>query len=194
MNSQDTLKNYLEKNAFVTTEEARQKGISPMTLSRLCKDGELYRIEHGVYATELDWLTDGLKKHIVPCAIYPKAVVCGISALTYHNLTDEEEREVWLAVQPPQRIANPRYRLIRPTGLNYSLGVEVHKFGTRTVRIYNIEKSVVDAFKYLWEEVAYKALRRYLKRKNSDVRKLCDYGRRLKKPLDAVVSAVLADE
>ena len=62
------------------------------------------------------------------------------------------------------------------------------------MRIYDIEKSVVDAFKYHTEEVALKALKRYLKMKNRNIQKLCDYARRLRKPLDEMVTALQADE
>jgi predicted transcriptional regulator of viral defense system len=188
------IKRHLANSLFLTTSEARQLKINPMMLSRLCQGGELFRIGHGVYTDDLTWLTDGLKKYIVPCSIYPKAVVCGLSALSYYNLTDEEEDKVWLTVPRPIQIVSPQYTCIRSSGVNYKLGINTHKFGKRTVRIYNVEKTVIDSFKYLWEEVAYKALKGYLKREDRNVKKLCEYGRQLKKPIDEVVSAILSDE
>ena len=86
------------------------------------------------------------------------------------------------------------YQMLRLSGNCYSLGIEKYHFGKRKVLIYDAEKSVVDAFKYLWEEVAFKALKIYLKKENKDVKKLCAYGIKLKKPLDDYVAAILADE
>jgi len=181
---------FLDVNTFITLSEAQKRGISPMMLSRLTAKEELFRVEHGVYTRDPDWLTDPLKKYIATCTLYPKAVICGVSALTYYDLTDEEERKVWIALPAPNIIHNPRYRVIRPSGIAYTLGVEKHSFGKRVVRIYDLEKTIVDAFKYHTEEVALKAMKGYLKRKDKNVEKLCDYARRLKKPLDEIVTAL----
>lgn len=194
MTTKDKLSRYLDKNLFITNEEALKIGINKMMLSRLVKEEKIFRIEQGIYTNKIEWLTDNLKHYTVACTKYPISVIAGISSLNYHNLTDEREEKIWLAVEPPQKIESRNYRMIRPIGIAHSLGIEKHRFGKRTVRIYNAEKSVVDAFKYLWEEVAFKALKKYLKRKDRDVKKLCDYGIRLKKPLDNYITAILADE
>lgn len=194
MTTKDKLSNYLDKNLFITNEEALKIGINKMMLSRLVKEEKIFRIEQGIYTNKIEWLTDNLKHYAVACTKYPVSVIAGISSLNYHNLTDEREEKIWLAVEPPQKIEGRNYRMIRPIGIAHSLGIEKHRFGKRTVRIYNAEKSVVDAFKYLWEEVAFKALKKYLKRKDKDVKKLRDYGIRLKKPLDNYITAILADE
>ena len=70
----------------------------------LCKIAQTPKGGHGLHAKQVDWLTDPLKKYIVPCTLYPDAVICGVSALTYHDLTDEEERQVWIALPawPPK--------------------------------------------------------------------------------------------
>src|SRR3989338_3127073 len=194
MDKKEELMKFLDDHTIVTVGEGRKLGINPMMLSRLTANGMIYRVEHGVYTRQMDWLTDHLKKYIVACTLYPSAVICGVSALTYYDLTDEEERQVWIALPAPKIIHNPRYRVIRPSGIAYTLGVEKHSFGKRTVRIYDLEKTVVDSFKYHTEEVALKALKRYLKMKNRNIEKLCDYARRLKKPLDEMVAVLQADE
>ena len=193
MSKLDKLLNYLDKYSFVTLREGRGLGVSPMTFSRFVAKGELYRIEHGVYTNELDWLTDPLKKYIVACARYPKAVICGISALTYYDLTDEEERQTWIALPSSKTINNNRYRVIRLTGIAYTLGIGKHAFGKRIVRIYDLEKSVVDAFKYLPVDVAHKVLRSYLRMKDRDLDKLTKYAREMRKPLDDIITIFLAD-
>lgn len=194
MNIYDNLLKYIDKNVFITLGEAKRLGISPMTLSRLAAKEKIYRVEHGAYAYDLDWLSDPLKKYIIVCNRYPEAVICGISALTYYDLTDAEERQIWIALPPPKTNNNPRYRVVRPTGLSYTLGIKKYVFGRHVVRIYDLEKTVVDAFKYNTEEVALKAIKSYLKRKDKNIQKLCDYGRRLKKPLDDIVTILLSDE
>lgn len=165
-----------------------------MMLSRMAKAGEIFRIERGLYTKTTDWLTHPLKKYLPICSAKPEAIICGISALNYYELTDEEERKIWIALPSHKRIRNPRYRVIRPRNSNYKLGIERHAFGKREVRIYGIEKTVVDAFKYLTEEAALKALKAYLKRKNKDIAKLCEFGRKAKKPLDDILRVLMTEE
>lgn len=185
---------FIDKNQFITVSEAKTQGISPMMLSRMVARGELFTTERGVYTTSLDWLTDPLKKYLPACALYPKAVISGISALSYHDLTDEEERKIWINIPIDQVVKNPHYQAIRVRGLSYSLGIKTFTFGKRKVRIYDAEKAVVDAFKYQPEEVAYKALKGYLKRKDKNIRKLCEDAEKLKKPLEDKVRFFLAEE
>lgn len=193
MQKTERLREFLRRNTFITLSEGKKIGISPMTLSRLTAREELFRIQHGVYTDDMAWLTDPLKKYTVACALYPAAVICGVSSLTYYDLTDEEECQVWISLPASKTIHNPRYRIIRPSGIAYTLGIQKHFFGKREVRIYDLEKTIVDAFKYHTEEVALKALKGYLKRKDKNIRKLSDYAGRLKKPLDHVLTILMAE-
>lgn len=190
----DKILKIIDKNLFITTVEARRLGIGAMTLSRMLAKEELFSTERGVYTTTLEWLTDPLKKYLTACTLYPEAVISGISALTYYDLTDEEERKVWITIPVNQVVRNSKYRAVRSQGHCYSLGIQTFKFGKRRVKIYNIEKTVVDAFKYQPEEVAYKALKGYLKRKGKNVSKLCQYAATLGKPLEDKVRFFLAEE
>ena len=194
MSKKHNLLKFIDKNQFITVNEAKRQGISPMMLSRMAAKEELFTTERGVYTTSLEWLTDPLKKYLPACALYPKAIISGISALTYYNLTDEEERKIWITIPIDQVIKNPHYQAIRSQGVCYSLGIQTFTFGRRKVRIYDIEKTVIDAFKYQTEEVAYKALKGYLKRKDNNIRKLCGDAGKLKKPLEDKVRFFLAEE
>jgi predicted transcriptional regulator of viral defense system len=193
MDSKAKLMKFIKQNTFATLAEAKKLGVNAMMMSRLAESGELLRPEEGIYTDDLAWLTEPLKKYVAACTLYADGVICGISALSHYDLTDAEERQTWIALPPPQRINNPRYHLIRPSGVAYSLGIEKHRFGKHVVKIYDLEKTVVDAFKYQHEEIALKAIKGYLKRKDKNVKKLCDYGRKLKKPLDHTVAVIMAD-
>src|SRR3989442_5196354 len=92
------LARYLKKNDFITIDEARHLGVYPMMLSRLVEKEKLFRTERAIYTHNLNWLTDPLKKYLPVCTQIPDAIVCGISALTYYDLTDEEERQIWIAL------------------------------------------------------------------------------------------------
>lgn len=188
------LLSYLKKNDFITHKEAEALGINKMTLSNMTKEGILQRPAKRIYSTQTNWLTHPLRRYAPACTLYPDAIVCGISALTYYDLTDEEERKVWLAFPQHHRIVNQEYRIIYPSGFSYTLGVTKHVLGKREVRIYDIEKTVVDAFKYLPIDIAHKALRAYLKRKDKSLDRLTEYSRQMKKPLHDTLTVLLSDD
>lgn len=194
MSQKEKILQWIDKNLFITISEAKAHGMSPMTLSRMVAQEELFTTERGVYTSAFEWLTDPLKKYLPACTLYPYAVISGISALTYYHLTDEEERKIGITIPIHRAIKNPRYRVVRSQGLWYSLGIQVYEWGCRTLRIYDIEKTVMDACKYQPEEVAYKALKGYLRRKDKDLSKLVSYAQLLGKPIEDKVRFFLSDE
>lgn len=194
MKARDKILKFLDKNDFITTEEACQMGANKMTLSRLTAREEVHRVAGRIYAKHYDWLTDPLKKYAPACTLYPDAVICCVSALTYYELTDEIEKKIWLAFPQSHRIVNKEYRMVYPSDHCHSLGINIHKLGKRKIRIYDREKSVIDAFKYLPVDVAHKALKGYLNQKNPDHEKLSKYARKMKKNIDKEITFFLADE
>lgn len=194
MISKEKLFKFLKENDFVTLQEALDMGVSKMMLSRMVKEESLYRAATRIYSTTIDWLTDPLRKYAPACTLYPDAVICGVSALTYYDLTDEEERKIWLAFPQSHRVANQVYRIIYPQGPSYSLGIVRHRVGNREVRMYDREKTVVDSFKFLPIDVAHKALKGYMKLKDKNHNKLSRYAQQLRKPLDDELTLLLSDE
>lgn len=189
----DQLSAIFKNNDFITLEEARSDGISPMMLSRMVFKEQLFRVDRAVYAYDLDWLTDPIRKYQPVCTLIPDAIISGISALNFYNLSDHEERHISITIPSHRKLADPRYKVTRAQGPNYTLGINKYHFGRHEVRIYDIEKSVVDAFKYQTEEIAFKALKRYLKRSDKDLAKLSHYAKSMRKPLDTIIRALLAD-
>lgn len=194
MKSKDKLLRFIEKNQFITVQEAKEHGLSPMMLSRMVAEENLFTTERGVYTASLDWIADPIQKYLPACALYPDAIISGISALTYYDLTDEEERKIWITIPSQQIVRSSRYQTTRAQGLWYSLGIKKFTFGKRAVRIYDLEKTVIDALKYQPEEVAYKVLKTYLKRKDKNLRKFGEYGEKLKKPVNDKIRFFLTEE
>ncbi|AMS44706.1 putative transcriptional regulator of viral defense system [Aminobacter aminovorans] len=77
--------------------ELREAGVTAATMSRMERDGEVLRL-----ARELYQLSDAPLDvhHCLAEAVkrVPKGVVCLVSALAFHGLTDQLPRQVWLAV------------------------------------------------------------------------------------------------
>ncbi len=79
--------------------ELREAGVTAATMSRMERAGEVTRLSRGVYQlpdADLDpnhSLAEAAKR-------VPKGVVCLVSALAFHGLTDQLPPRVWMAIGP----------------------------------------------------------------------------------------------
>lgn len=160
---------YLREHGMARLSELRAQGVTAATVSRLERSGAIVRLGRGLYQlpdTPLDInhsLAEAAKR-------VPKGVVCLVSALAFHGLTDQIPRRVWIAIgrnawapkvdQPPLRIV--RYaegRLDRDVETQIVEGVAVRVFGaTRTLA------DVFDPRRGVGRDVAVEALREALRR------------------------------
>jgi predicted transcriptional regulator of viral defense system len=175
---------FFAKKAVFTAVEAREAGIPSRMLSHFCKKGAFERISRGVYrGTQTDLDIEFQWEDLAHIALsIPRGVICLISALCYYNLTDQIMREFWIAVphasKSPQR---SKTRIVRMR--NIELGQTEIQIGEQSLKIFNRERTVVDAFRYLSQEIAIKALQAYLrptKDYKPDLNKLMDYAKQLR--------------
>lgn len=147
---------------FFTAEEAEREDIPRHALAYLVKKGALEKIYPGAYRfsdyePEVEFQWENLA--LVATSI-PDGVICLISALCYYDLTDQVMREIWIAIPhesyPPKR---PNTRIVRMR--NIDLGKIRISLGEHNVQIFDRERCVVDAFRYLSKEIAIKSIQRY---------------------------------
>lgn len=95
----------------------------------------------------------------------PKAVVCLLSALSFHDIGTQFPHQVWIAVDRRSRapaLAWPRLRVLRFSGAALTEGIETHRIEGEQVRVYGVPKTLADVFKYrnkVGLDVALEALR-----------------------------------
>ncbi|MGH8737044.1 MAG: type IV toxin-antitoxin system AbiEi family antitoxin domain-containing protein [Burkholderiales bacterium] len=148
----------------VTVREAAQAGIHTQVLSRLVPVGELERIARGLYRPPEQALTEHHGLAIAAAAV-PHGLMCLLSALQHHGIGTQLPSEVWMAIDRRARRPALRYpplRIVRYTGAALTEGVESHRLEGREVRVYNVENTLADCFKYrnqIGLEVALEALR-----------------------------------
>lgn len=169
----------LKNKPYFTTKEAKKYGISPRMLSYYVKIGKIERIAHGMYrhpdyepkGTDFQWLDLATAARKIE-----GGVICLISALSYYELTDEIARVFWIAVDNDNSKAKfPMTRIVRMR--NMQLGVKHIVLAGFKVKIFDIERTIVDSFRYLDLETSIKALKIYLKGEKGkpDLRKLNRY-------------------
>jgi predicted transcriptional regulator of viral defense system len=111
----------------------------------------------------------------------PRAVICLISALAFHDLTTQIPHQVYVALPidaEKPRLEYPPIRIFWLSPKVHSAGIEQHQVEGIQVRIYSMEKTIMDCFKFrnkIGLDVAIEALRAYRRRREFDVRKLLQF-------------------
>lgn len=173
---------FRERGGILRTKDALELGVHPRTLYRLRDDGVLEQVSRGVY--RLAAMPDLGHPDLVAVALrVPRAVVCLISALAFHDATDEVPHEVHFALprgSKAPRIDHPPLRVFWFSGPALSEGVEVVQVDGVDLRVYDLPKTVVDCFRFrnkLGLDVAVGALEEALRRKSVRPAEVLRYAR-----------------
>src|SRR5438876_8292541 len=143
-------KAFREHGGMLRTSNALRLGIHPRSLYALRDSGEVLPVGRGLYRlAKAPALTnpDGIK---VALRI-PRAVVCLISALAHHGLTTQIPHVIDIAL--PSHAKVPKVdgvplRVFWFPEPSFRAGVEGVAIDDIPVRIYSVEKTIADCFKY----------------------------------------------
>jgi predicted transcriptional regulator of viral defense system len=136
--------------SFFRPTTAEAMGLSYETLQGLVRNGEVERVDRGLYR-RVDWEPTELHSLAAVCARVPESVVCLLSALQVHGIGTRLPAEVWLAVPNKARaprVRETRIRLVRFSGAAWSYGVTPITFEGVHARVTNPARTVVDCFRY----------------------------------------------
>ncbi len=173
----------LTKTIF-TAKDARSKNISSSLLAYYIKKGLIERIDRGVYrgtnsTLDVDFKWEDL---VLVSKSIKGGVVCLVSALALYELTDEIPRSYWIAVSNTSRAPKRRgAKIVRMR--NMTLGLTKFSLGNEVLKIFDRERTIIDAFRYLGRETAIKALKTALasrKEHKLDLKKLESYAKKLR--------------
>jgi len=156
----------LRKGGITRSRDLESAGLSRTQIGRLLDRGALERIGRGLYRSPTA-AVDERSDLAAAALLVPAGVVCLLSALRFHGLTTQNPFEVWLAIdrkawRPSQ--SHPPLRLFYLSGASLREGVEEHRIGGVTVRVFSAAKTVADCFKFrnrIGTDVAVEALREY---------------------------------
>jgi len=87
--------------------EVIQYGISRYTLYKMRDNGVLEQVSKGIYRL-LDLTSISNPDLVAVSLLFPKAVICLISALSFHEMTTQIPHEVSIAVPRACQNAHPR--------------------------------------------------------------------------------------
>jgi len=140
---------FLKRNTLARSKELQAIGVAATTISRAVKEGSVTRVGRGLYQlADSDIDINTVLAEVSKQA--PKAIICMMSALAFHGLTDQMPRKVWIAIgisawEPS--FERHKTRVVRLREPYFSGGIEKHSISGAMVPIYSIEKSLCDAFR-----------------------------------------------
>jgi len=162
--------------------EAIKCGITRYMLYSLRDRGVIEQVSRGVYRlvglppiSNPDLVTVGLR--------FPKAVICLLSALAYHNITTQIPHSISVAVprkSRPPSLDHPPFLVRRFSDQAYSAGIEEHEIDGVAIKIYSAEKTLADCFKFrnkIGMDVVLEALKLYKTRKKFNLGELLKYAK-----------------
>ncbi len=192
------IKIFRDHNGILRTRQAIRFGIAPRTLYEMRDAGIILRESRGLYrladielSSNTDLMQVGLR--------IPKAVICLISALSFHNLTTQIPHQIYIGLPidaEKPRLEYPPVKIFWLSDKVYTAGIENHELDGMRIKIYGREKTVADCFKFrnkIGLDVALEALREYRKGDKFNVETLLMYARidRVEKVIRPYLKAML---
>jgi len=130
--------------------ELREAGVTAATMSRMERDGEVLRLARGLYQLS-DAPLDANHSLAEAAKRVPKGVICLVSALAFHGLTDQLPKQVWLAIGRKDwapKPDSPPIRIVRFTEGLLNESVETYVVEGVPVKVFGIVKTIADCFRY----------------------------------------------
>ena len=113
----DLANELLQKQGMVRLSEFTRAGITAATISRMVANDEVIRLARGLYQLP-NALLDTNHSLAEAAKRVPKGVICLVSSLAFHELTDQLPRAVWMAIGPKDwapKGGRPPIRIVRFT-------------------------------------------------------------------------------
>ena len=140
----------LRERGVVRLREFVADGITATTITRMEKAGEVNRLGRGLY--QLPDASTSLHHDLAIVAkVVPSSVVCLVSALAFHELTDIIPSRVWIAIGSKDRkpsLEYPALQVLRFSDKHLRSGIEHHQIDGVNVSITAPARTIVDLFRY----------------------------------------------
>jgi predicted transcriptional regulator of viral defense system len=140
----------LKARGIVRHSEFAKAGITAATIRRMKDKDLIVQPGRGLYQLP-DAPLDAHQSLAEIAKRVPRGVICLVSALAYHELTDTIPSRVWMAIGPKDHrpvIDHPRVHFVRFGERVLRSGIVRARIGRVDVAIYRPAKTVVDMFRY----------------------------------------------
>jgi predicted transcriptional regulator of viral defense system len=199
MNQSDHILELARHRRVLRAADVRAHGWPPQLLLSLHQAGKLQRVARGLYSLPDIEITEH-QAALVVCQRVPKAVLCLLSALQFHEVGTQMPHEVWIALpqgtQAPA-LDYPTLRIARLRGAAYSEGIETVIEHGSSIRVYSIAKTVTDCFKFrnkIGLDVALEALKDAWRKRKITMAEITHFAKinRVEKVMQPYLEAMVA--
>jgi len=168
----DRATNLLRNQGIVRLSEFKEAGITAATISRMVENGKVVRLARGLYQLP-DAPLDAHHSLAEAAKRVPKGVVCLVSALAFHELTDQLPRAVWMAIGTKDwtpKEGSPPIQIVRFTDALLTDDVITVQIEAVPVKIFDVAKTVADCFRHrrtVGQSVALEGLQEALRQRKA---------------------------
>ncbi|MFV0361500.1 MAG: abortive phage infection protein [Suipraeoptans sp.] len=182
MNQVEKILNFAnQNNGIITTSQVTELGIGRWALQTLEKLEKIYSVQRGVYVTENGYADD----FFLLQQRYPKGIYSHETALYLLGFSDRVPIQNNMTFEQGTSTTRMKADNIRPVTISnkeqFDVGaISVQRLGGTKVKIYEIERVLVDLMKPKYDadlEQVIPAYKRYAASKKKDVNKLFRYAR-----------------
>ena len=177
---------FKENGGYARTKDITNSGIHSHYLYQLVEKGIVNKVKRGLYfwdIEDINYLKDGFVK---ASQIVPNGVISLLSALSYYDITTYNHFEYYIAIHrkdyKPKLPDYPPIKIIYFTKKQFELGINEVELNNKTVKIYDLEKTICDCLKFkdrVGMDIVKEALNEYVKRKDKNINKLFDYAEKI---------------
>lgn len=169
-----------KKGGFANTSDLINAGFYKALIGEALDSGRIERLSRGVYS--LVEIPDMQYPDLVAVSVLiPRGVICLISALSFHEITDEIPHYIDVAIPTQSRakeIKNIPVRYYRFSKKTWESGIEEHDIDGHKIRVYSLAKTIADCFRFrnqIGMDVARSALKNTLEQKKASHREIMKY-------------------
>lgn len=168
----DQLAAFLREHGIARLAEIRCAGITAATVSRLEREGLVTKLGRGLYQLA-DATPEGNHSLAEATKRVRKGVICLLSALAFHGITDQRPHRVWVAIGPKDwkpQVDHPPLRIVRFADKFLNDNVETHDIEGVAVPIFGVAKTIADVFRHrrsVGTDVAIHALKDALRQRKT---------------------------
>lgn len=173
---------FANHNGILRASKAIELGVPQHILYKMVETGELVREAQGIYRLKGSGPLGNPDLVQISLRV-PRAVICLISALYFHELTTQIPHQVHIAlprdVKTP-KIEYPPIKAFHFSEASYQAGIEEHALDGVPVKIYSREKTIADCFKFrqkVGTDIALEALKDYLRSPRLDIHPLLEHAK-----------------
>ena len=162
----------LRSRGMMRLSELRDAGITAATVGRMVRAGEVNRLARGLYQLP-DAPLDANHSLAEAAKRIPRGVVCLVSALAYHELTDQLPRAVWMAIGTNDwmpKAGRSATRIVRFTDALLTDEILTVHIENVPVKIFGVAKTIADSFRHrrkVGQAVALEGLQEALRQRKA---------------------------